>query len=190
MIMKLGAWLAFSDNWNGNPLRKGERIIDSYCYTKVWKVMPRYLLMTLFPRLGVAGISTPWPFRYPQPVKMSICIAFRFRFGKRLRSDEWDKKKPECVLPSRAGTGSKYYITIFFEHNTRWLCLWSLTWLSCLTPKCVLCLWQSGCPPNYVLRKTRTHVLSCRQSPSSLSHRMSAFSWQDIRTTGESLCQA
>ena len=31
--------------------------------------------MTLFPRLGVAGISTPWPFRYPQPVKMSISIA-------------------------------------------------------------------------------------------------------------------
>ena len=70
MIMKLGAWLAFSDNWNGNPLRKGERIIDSYCYTKVWKVKPRYLLMTLFPRLGVAGISTLWPFRYPQPVKL------------------------------------------------------------------------------------------------------------------------
>ena len=31
--------------------------------------------MTLFPRLGVTGISTPWPFRYPQPVKMSIRIA-------------------------------------------------------------------------------------------------------------------
>ena len=31
--------------------------------------------MTLFPRLGVAGISTPLPFRYPQPVKMSISIA-------------------------------------------------------------------------------------------------------------------
>ena len=31
--------------------------------------------MTLFPRLGVAGISTPWPFRYPRPVKMSISIA-------------------------------------------------------------------------------------------------------------------
>ena len=30
---------------------------------------------TLFPRLGVAGISTPWPFRYPLPVKMSISIA-------------------------------------------------------------------------------------------------------------------
>ena len=29
----------------------------------------------LTPRLGVAGISTPWPFRYPQPVKMSISIA-------------------------------------------------------------------------------------------------------------------
>ena len=32
--------------------------------------------MTLFPRLGVAGISTPWLFRYPEPVKMSISIAF------------------------------------------------------------------------------------------------------------------
>ena len=31
--------------------------------------------MTLFPRLGEAGISTPRPFRYPQPVKMFICIA-------------------------------------------------------------------------------------------------------------------
>ena len=31
--------------------------------------------MTLFPRLRMAGISTPWPFRYPQPVKMSISIA-------------------------------------------------------------------------------------------------------------------
>ena len=31
--------------------------------------------MTLFPRLGMAGISIPWPFRYPQPVKMSISIA-------------------------------------------------------------------------------------------------------------------
>ena len=31
--------------------------------------------MTLFPRLDMAGISTPWPFRYPQPVKMSINIA-------------------------------------------------------------------------------------------------------------------
>ena len=31
--------------------------------------------MTLFPRLGVEGISTPWPFRYPQSVKMSISIA-------------------------------------------------------------------------------------------------------------------
>ena len=31
--------------------------------------------MTLFPRLGVAEISTPWPFRYPLSVKMSISIA-------------------------------------------------------------------------------------------------------------------
>ena len=31
--------------------------------------------MTLFPRLGVSEISTPWPFRYPLPVKMYISIA-------------------------------------------------------------------------------------------------------------------
>ena len=31
--------------------------------------------MTFSPRLGVAEISTPWPFRYPLLVKMSICIA-------------------------------------------------------------------------------------------------------------------
>ena len=30
--------------------------------------------MTLFPRPGVAEISTPWPFRYPLLVKMSISI--------------------------------------------------------------------------------------------------------------------
>ena len=30
---------------------------------------------TLFQRLVVAGISTPWSFRYPQPVKISISIA-------------------------------------------------------------------------------------------------------------------
>ena len=35
-----------------------------------------YLQMTLFPRLGVAEISTPWPFRYPLTVKMSISIAY------------------------------------------------------------------------------------------------------------------
>ena len=31
--------------------------------------------MTLFPRIGVAEISTPWPFNYPLLVKMSISIA-------------------------------------------------------------------------------------------------------------------
>ena len=52
--------------------RKDNRLILLY---KGLKVKPGYLQMTLFPRLGVAGISTPWPFRYPQPVKMSISIA-------------------------------------------------------------------------------------------------------------------
>ena len=52
--------------------RKDNRLILLY---KGLKGKARYLQMTLFPRLGVAGISTPWPFRYPQPVKMSISIA-------------------------------------------------------------------------------------------------------------------
>ena len=43
--------------------------------TNDWCIKPGYLQMTLFPRLGVAGISTPWPFRYPQPVKMFINTA-------------------------------------------------------------------------------------------------------------------
>ena len=31
--------------------------------------------MTLFQRLSAAEISTPWPFRYPLLIKMSISIA-------------------------------------------------------------------------------------------------------------------
>ena len=38
-------------------------------------VKPGYLQMTLSPRLGAAEIGTPWPFRYPLRVKMSISIA-------------------------------------------------------------------------------------------------------------------
>ena len=36
---------------------------------------PGYIQMTLFPRLGVAEISNPWPFRYPLLVNISISIA-------------------------------------------------------------------------------------------------------------------
>ena len=50
--------------------------------------------MTLFPRLGVTGISTPWHFRYPQPVKMSICIAF---FPQTIR--DWNDL-PESLISS------------------------------------------------------------------------------------------
>ena len=39
------------------------------------RTKPGYLQMTLFPRLGVAEISIPWPFRFPLPIKMSIKIA-------------------------------------------------------------------------------------------------------------------
>ena len=49
--------------------RKDNRIILLY------KCLKGKAKMTLFPRLGVAEISTPWPFRYPLPVKMSISIA-------------------------------------------------------------------------------------------------------------------
>ena len=55
--------------------RKDNRPILLYKGLKGKAKIPTGDQVTLFPRLGVAGISTPWPFRYPQPVKMSICIA-------------------------------------------------------------------------------------------------------------------
>ena len=51
--------------------------------------------MTLFPILGVAGISTPWPFRYPQPVKMSKSIASSLRLTIRNWND-----LPESLISS------------------------------------------------------------------------------------------
>ena len=50
--------------------------------------------MTLFPRLGVAEISTPWFFRYPLLVKMSIIIA---SFPQTIR--DWNDL-PEPLIPS------------------------------------------------------------------------------------------
>ena len=52
--------------------RKDNRLILLY---KGLKGKAKIPTDDLIPRLGLAGISTPWPFRYPQPVKMSICIA-------------------------------------------------------------------------------------------------------------------
>ena len=52
--------------------RKDNRLILLY---KGLKGKARIPTDDLFPRLGEAGISTPWPFRHPQPVKMSISIA-------------------------------------------------------------------------------------------------------------------
>ena len=48
--------------------RKDNRLILLY---KGLKGKARIPIDDLIPRLGVTGISTPWPFRYPQPVKMS-----------------------------------------------------------------------------------------------------------------------
>ena len=56
--------------------RKDNRLILLYKGLKGKARIPTDdLKKTLFPRLGVAEISTPWPFRYPRPVKMSISIA-------------------------------------------------------------------------------------------------------------------
>ena len=73
--MKLVVWLAFLDNQNGNPSRKGGKTIDLYCYIKVLKVKPVYQQMTLSPKLGVVGISTLWHFRLPLPIQMFIKVA-------------------------------------------------------------------------------------------------------------------
>ena len=53
-------------------MRKDNRLILLY---KGLKGKARVPTDDLIPKTGVAGISTPWPFRYPQPVKMSISIA-------------------------------------------------------------------------------------------------------------------
>ena len=74
-IMKLGVWLAFLDNLNGNPSRKGGKTIDLYCYIKILKVKLVYRQMTLSPKLGVVEISTLWHFRLPLLIQMFIEIA-------------------------------------------------------------------------------------------------------------------
>ena len=50
--------------------------------------------MTFSPRLGMAEISTPWPFRYPLLVKMSISIA---SFPQTIR--DWNDL-PESLISS------------------------------------------------------------------------------------------
>ena len=52
--------------------------------------------MTLFPRLGVAGISTPWPIRYPQPVKNLDVYMYSF-FPQTIR--DWNDL-PESLISS------------------------------------------------------------------------------------------
>ena len=49
---------------NGNPLRKGERIIDSFCYIIGLKGKAKIHIDDLIPKTSVVEISTPWPFRY------------------------------------------------------------------------------------------------------------------------------
>ena len=51
--------------------------------------------MTLFPRLGAAEISTPWPFKYPLLVKMSINL-YSF-FPQTIR--DWNDL-PESLISS------------------------------------------------------------------------------------------
>ena len=74
-FVKLGVWLAFLDNWNGNPSRKGGKTIDLCCYIKVLKVKPVYKQMTLSPKLGIVEISTLWHFRLPLLIQMFIKVA-------------------------------------------------------------------------------------------------------------------
>ena len=50
------------------PFSRGERLIVLHAGSKAGFLKGTELVWK-------AGISTPWPFRYPQPVKMSICIA-------------------------------------------------------------------------------------------------------------------
>ena len=74
--LKLGARLAFLNIWNGNPSRNGGETVDSYCYTKVWRVKPVYQQMTLSPWLGAAGMIILWHIRSPLLPLIFISVAF------------------------------------------------------------------------------------------------------------------
>ena len=48
---------------------------EGYDMFKVWTLSCNVYLLWIEIQMGEAGISTHWPFRYPQPVKIFICIA-------------------------------------------------------------------------------------------------------------------
>ena len=60
----------------GIPKKNGGETVDSYCYTKVWRVKAVYQQMTLSPWLGAAGIIIRLHFRSPLLIQIFISVAF------------------------------------------------------------------------------------------------------------------
>ena len=65
-----GSMTGILEELKWETLQKGGRIIGSYYCTKVQKVKPEFLQMTLSQRSGIAEINTHWSLRFPLLVKM------------------------------------------------------------------------------------------------------------------------
>ena len=60
-----GSMTGILERLKWESLKKRRREVDSYCYTKVWRVKPVYQQMTLSPWLGAAGMIILWHIRFP-----------------------------------------------------------------------------------------------------------------------------
>ena len=56
-------WLAFLNSLGGSLFTRDAKVVNSYCYSKVWKVHRVYLVTTFNPQIGVVGISIQWHFK-------------------------------------------------------------------------------------------------------------------------------
>ena len=70
-----GSMTGILGHWKWEPPKHGGWTVDTYCYTKVWRVKPVYQQLTLFPRLGAAWIIIRRHFRSPSLIQIFISVA-------------------------------------------------------------------------------------------------------------------
>ena len=57
-IYETGSMTGILEQLKWESLKKRGEIVESECFTKVWRVQPVYLRMTLSPQLGMSEITT------------------------------------------------------------------------------------------------------------------------------------
>ena len=82
MFLDRKVWADSADLYHTAPgsiltFHHREETVDSYCYTKVWRVKPVYQQITLSPWLGAAGIIILWHFRAPLLIFISVAFSPR-----------------------------------------------------------------------------------------------------------------